>query len=133
MNQFHTFLSYFFKIRFNTILSLNLMSSKCSLQDFPRKYIIIYEFKYCCEICQKEWQLIVSPYGAKLSVLYFACRSLPTKKVLRRLEKSSGLIIFGKKAVCSDKQMNYEYVNDTPCHLMLKHAVHIFRAVLCTR
>ena len=39
----------------------------------------------------------------QLSVLYFECRYLQTENVHRRQDKSSGLILFGKQALCSEK------------------------------
>jgi hypothetical protein len=41
----------------------------------------------------------------QLSVLYFECRYLQTENVPRRQDKISGLIVFGKKAVCSEVQI----------------------------
>jgi len=42
----------------------------------------------------------------QFSVLYFECRCLQTENVPRRQHKNSGLIVFGKNAVCSEKQIH---------------------------
>jgi hypothetical protein len=43
---------------------------------------------------------------AQLSELYFECRYLQTENVPRRQDTSSGLIVFSKKTVCSEKQVH---------------------------
>lgn len=64
----------------------------------------------------------------QLSVRHFECLYLETENVPRRQDKSSGLILFGKKAVCPEKQIHN--INYVCCRLTLKHTLNVLRAVL---
>ena len=67
----------------------------------------------------------------QLSVLHFDCRYLRTENIPHCQDNSSGLNVFGKKAVCSEKQMHT--ISYICCRLTLTRRVNVFRAVLFIR